>query len=62
MNTLLKTLDQNNPRVTYTREMDNMNAAQIWAAWKNQNITVFQFSEWQQSHNTYFNDIGEQIR
>ena len=57
----IKTLDPNNPRVTYTTEHDNMNPAQAWAAWTACKITVFQFSEWQQRHNYYFNSKGARV-
>lgn len=59
---IIKTLDPNNPRVTYTGEYDQMTAAQIWGAWKNQLITVFQFSEWQTRHNFNFNEMGDRIK
>ena len=55
---IINTLDPTNPRVTYTREHDQLTAAQIWDAWRKQLITVFQFSEWQDRHKYYFDPIG----
>ncbi len=45
-------------RITYTPEIHNMNAAQIWAAWKGQQLTVNQVATWQQKHNYYFTANG----
>ena len=59
---IIKSLDPNNPRVTYTTEHDNMNPSQAFAAWTACKITVFQFSEWQARHNYYFNEKGEKIK
>jgi hypothetical protein len=33
-------------------------AAQIWAAWKAQHLTVGQVAEWQQRHGIYFDQEG----
>ena len=59
---IIKSADPNNPRVTYTTDHDKMTPGQIFTAWINQKITVFQFSEWQARHNIYFNSKGEQIK
>ena len=45
-------------RTTYTREIHNMTAAQIWAAWKAQEITVGELADWQQRHGIYFDQEG----
>jgi hypothetical protein len=45
--------------ITYTPEIHEMNAAQIWAAWKQQKITVHHLATWQQRHNYYFTPGGE---
>ena len=58
---IIKTLDQNNPRVTYTADHDKLSPPQAVDAWRSCTITVFQFSEWQVRHNYYFNDKGEKI-
>ena len=59
---IIKTLDKNNPRVTYTTDHDKLSPAQAFNAWRACKITVFQFSEWQQRHNYYFNSKGERVR
>ena len=59
---IIKTLDPNNPRVTYTAEHEAMSPGQAFDAWQACKITVFQFAEWQQRHNYYFNDKGEKIQ
>ncbi len=59
MNEILYTINPTNPRVTYTREHHNMNAEQIWTAWKKQIVSVYQLETWQQLHKIYFNDKGE---
>jgi hypothetical protein len=41
-------------KMTYTPEIDAMTAAQVWAAWKNQKLTVGQVETWQQRHKHYF--------
>lgn len=38
-------------RHLYTSDIHNMDAAGILAAWKNQELTVFQVETWQQRHN-----------
>lgn len=38
--------------------IDNMTAAQIWAAWKAQELTVGQVADWQQRHGIYFDERG----
>jgi hypothetical protein len=47
-------------RTTYTPEIHAMNAAQIWAAWKSQQLTVYHVATWQQRHNYYFTANGGQ--
>lgn len=39
----------------------DLTPAQIWAAWKAQEITAGQLAAWQQRNNYYFNDHGGQI-
>ena len=46
---------------TYTQTIHDLTPAQIWAAWKAQEITADQLSTWQQQNNYYFNDHGGQI-
>ena len=46
-------------RTTYTPEIHEMNAAQIWAAWRLQKITAYHLATWQQRHNHYFSPTGE---
>lgn len=48
-------------RTTYTPTIHAMTAAQIWAAWKAQEITVHQLATWQQRHDTYFSPEGKTI-
>ena len=36
----------------------DMSAAQIWAAWKAQELTVDQVVTWQQRHGIYFDEKG----
>lgn len=45
----------------YTETIHNMDAAQIWAAWKNQQLNVGQVATWQQQHNYYFDINGGRI-
>jgi hypothetical protein len=33
-------------------------AAQIWAAWKNNRLTVGEVADWQQRHGIYFDQEG----
>ena len=61
MNEIIYTMDASNPRVTYTWDHHNMNAEQIWTAWRNQLVSVYQLAKWQQLHKIYFNDKGELI-
>ena len=61
MNEIIFTMDASNPRVTYTRDHHNMDADQIWSAWKHHLVTVYQLAKWQQLHKIYFNDKGELI-
>ena len=37
-------------RFIYTSDIHNMDAARILAAWKNQELTVYQMLEWQTRH------------
>lgn len=59
---ILKSLDPNNPRVTYTTDHDKLSPGQAFEAWRACKITVFQFSEWQQRHNYYFDSKGARVR
>ena len=61
MNEIIFTLDPTNPRVTYTRDHHNMDADQIWTAWRKHLVTVYQLATWQQLHKIYFNANGEKI-
>lgn len=45
----------------YTETIHNMNAGQIWAAWKKQQLNAGQVASWQQRHNTFFNSEGKII-
>lgn len=38
--------------------ISNLSAAQVWAAWKNQLLTVGQVADWQQQNNYYFDEKG----
>ena len=40
---------------------EELTPRQVWAAWKNQEITTGDLADWQQQHNYYFNDTGGQI-
>ena len=62
MNNIICSADPNNPRVTYTQEINQMDAAQIWDAWKKQLVTLYQLAKWQAYHNYYFNEKGENIQ
>lgn len=42
----------------YTNEIHAMTPAQIWAAWKAQQLTVNQVVTWQQRHRYYFSPTG----
>lgn len=46
----------------YSQEIHNMNAAQVWSAWKNNRLTVGQLATWQQRHGIYFNPAGEVVK
>ena len=48
-------------RVWYSPEIDAMNAAQAWAAWKGQRLTVGQLETWQERHGLRFSPAGEVI-
>ena len=45
-------------RTAYTREIHEMTPAQVWAAWKAQELTVHQVATWQQRHQYYFTPTG----
>ena len=45
-------------RFLYTSEIHNMNAAQVWRAWKNQELTAHQVTTWQQRHGITFDPAG----
>lgn len=45
-------------RTVYTAEIDRMTAAQVWAAWKAQRLTVGQMATWQERHNVTFDPEG----
>lgn len=45
-------------RTVYTAEIDRMTAAQVWAAWKAQRLTVGQMATWQQRHGVTFDPEG----
>ena len=62
MENIICTADPKNPRVTYTKELNQMSPAEIWGAWKNQLVSVYQLAEWQSYHNYYFNEQGERIQ
>jgi hypothetical protein len=46
----------------YTETIHNMDAGQIWAAWKKQQLNMGQVATWQLQHNLYFNEKGEVIQ
>jgi hypothetical protein len=37
----------------------DMTAAQVWAAWKAQELTVGELADWQQRNRIYFNQEGK---
>lgn len=39
----------------------NLTPAQIWAAWRGQEITAGDLAAWQDRHNYYFNETGRRI-
>lgn len=41
--------------------LQELTPRQVWAAWKNQEITAGDLADWQQRNNYYFNDTGGQI-
>lgn len=45
-------------RTTYTPEIHEMEASQIWDAWRQQKITAYHLATWQQRHNYYFTSNG----
>lgn len=46
----------------YTLVIHNMNAFQIWDAWKKQQLSMGQVATWQYNHNLFFNEKGEIIQ
>lgn len=48
-------------RNLYTSEIDRMTAAQAWAAWRGQRLTVGQLATWQERHRTFFDASGNVI-
>lgn len=46
-------------RFLYTSEIHNMSAAQLWAAWENQELTVYQVLTWQQRHGITLDSTGK---
>lgn len=40
---------------------NTMEPRQVWAAWKNQEITAGDLAAWQQRNNYYFNETGGRI-
>jgi hypothetical protein len=49
-------------RNLYTAEIDRMTAAQAWAAWTGQRLTVGQLATWQERLKTYFDASGNVIQ
>jgi hypothetical protein len=45
----------------YTEKIHNMDAGQVWDAWKNNLLNIGQVATWQERHNTFFNHTGEII-
>ena len=48
-------------KIYYSQEIHNMNALQIWEAWKNQKICVGQLATWQKRHGIYFDPAGNVV-
>ena len=46
-------------RVWYSPEIHDMTAAQAWAAWQDQRLTMGQLATWQQRHGLRFSPAGE---
>lgn len=42
--------------MTYTPEIHEMTASQVWQAWKNQELTVGQVEAWQRLNKHYFKE------
>ena len=42
----------------YTKELDQMTAAEVWQAWKKQLLTMDQVANWQTKHKIYFDSEG----
>ena len=47
-----------NERTAYTNEIHEMTPAQVWAAWKAQQLTAYQVATGQQRHNYDFSPTG----
>lgn len=45
----------------YSRPLHDMTAAQVWAAWKAQLLTVGELAAWQSHHEIYFDSLGRTI-
>ena len=43
----------------YTETIHNMDAIEIWYAWKKQKLNMGQVATWQTRHNLFFNEKGE---
>lgn len=48
-------------KIWYRADIHSMNAAQVWAAWKTQKITVGQLATWQQRHGINFDPTGKVV-
>lgn len=59
---IIATLPLQDGAIHYTRKHNDMSAAQVWAAWKNGEMTVFHVTQWQNRHGGYFTPAGEFIR
>ena len=46
----------------YTETIHAMTAREIWAAWKNLKLNMGQVATWQQRHNIFMNEKGEEIK
>ena len=43
----------------YTETIHNMDAIEVWYAWKKQKLNIEQVVIWQQKHKLFFNSKGE---
>lgn len=48
-------------RTTYTQDIHNMSAAQIWAAWKRGDVTMYHLIEYQRRHGVTFTGDGKRV-